>query len=128
MVSSAKANSAAQLLPEPVGAMQGVPYGAIFTGKSELMVLGLHGGYYKGISQPSKERLQRNPDLSHAAFAIVMNGGYEDDDDTNGPTFTYQGASYQRSWRSPRPAARPYSPTAHQCTDVALPSVLARSC
>lgn len=71
------------------------------------MVLGIHGHYYTGISAPPvggrrEDEFAEHPDLS--AFAVALNGGYEEDEDS-GAEFTYTGDAqreYQEAFLSKR--------------------------
>ncbi|KAF7322260.1 Carboxymuconolactone decarboxylase [Mycena chlorophos] len=62
------------------GALPGVPVGATFANREALREAGVHMQLQSGIW----------PNISTGAYSVVLNGGYEDDDD-NGDTITYTG-------------------------------------
>lgn len=75
-----------ELTPESAfGHIAGIKPGDSFGGRGELAILGLHKQMMRGIDDVNNPR---------GAYAIVLSGGYADDDDT-GNEFTYTGEGGQ---------------------------------
>ncbi|KAF7312637.1 Carboxymuconolactone decarboxylase [Mycena indigotica] len=62
------------------GHISGIPIGATFSNRAALREAGLHAPLYAGIS----------PNVEFGALSIVLNGGYEDDEDW-GDVIVYTG-------------------------------------